>query len=57
MLKDLKALDAFHRRFGLDLPVIEAAIHRYADFVGAGNEMVDSAAIARLYERNSAAPA
>jgi 3-hydroxyisobutyrate dehydrogenase len=51
LLKDLKFVKAFAHAHGLDLPVVEAAAAQYAAYVGAGNEMVDSASILRLYEK------
>jgi 3-hydroxyisobutyrate dehydrogenase len=51
--KDLKALGEFCREHGCDLPLIEKAINRYSAFVAAGNEMADSAAIARSYQEGS----
>ena len=41
---------AFIKEHGLELPLVARAAARYHDFA-AGNEMVDSAAVARLYER------
>jgi 3-hydroxyisobutyrate dehydrogenase len=49
LLKDMKAVRAFAAELGADLPVVEAAIARFACFVERGNEMVDSAAVLRLY--------
>ena len=51
LLKDLKAVKAFAHDLGLDLPVVEAAVERYAAYVGQGNEMADSASVVRLYDR------
>jgi 3-hydroxyisobutyrate dehydrogenase len=48
--KDLKNVMAFVQELGLDLPLVARAAARYHDFA-AGNEMVDGAAVARLYER------
>ena len=48
--KDLKNVMAFIKEQGLELPLVARAAARYHDFA-AGNEMVDSAAVARLYER------
>ena len=48
--KDLKDVMAFIKEQGLELPLVARADARYHDFA-AGNEMVDSAAVARLYER------
>jgi 3-hydroxyisobutyrate dehydrogenase len=52
LLKDMKFVEAFARGLGLELPVIESAVHRYADYVGRGNELADSASVVRLYEAN-----
>jgi 3-hydroxyisobutyrate dehydrogenase len=51
LYKDLKAVTAFAHGLGLDLPVVESATARYAEFVHEGGEFQDSAAIVRLYER------
>jgi len=51
LLKDMKFVEAFARGLGLELPVIEAAVHQYADHVGRGNELADSASVVRLYEK------
>ena len=48
--KDLKNVLAFVQELGLDLPLVARAAVRYHEFAD-GNEMVDSAAVARLYER------
>ena len=48
--KDLKNVLAFVQELGLDLPLVARAADRYHEFAD-GNEMVDSAAVARLYER------
>ena len=48
--KDLKNVLAFVQQLGLDLPLVARAAARYHEFAG-GNEMADSAAVARLYER------
>lgn len=49
LLKDMKAVRAFAQEVGTELPVVEAAVARFAAFVAQGNEMVDSAAVLRLY--------
>jgi 3-hydroxyisobutyrate dehydrogenase len=49
LLKDMKAVKAFAHGLGADLPLVEAAAHRFDEFVAGGNEMADSAAILRLY--------
>jgi len=51
--KDLKNVLAFVQELGLDLPLVARAAVRYHEFAD-GNEMVDSAAVARLYERTRA---
>jgi len=48
--KDLKNVMAFIQEHGLELPLVARAAARYHDFA-AGNEMVDGAAVARLYEK------
>jgi 3-hydroxyisobutyrate dehydrogenase len=48
--KDLKNVLAFIAELGLDLPLVARAAARYHDFAH-HNEMTDSAAVARLYER------
>ena len=48
--KDLKNVMAFIQEHRLELPLVARAAARYHDFA-AGNEMVDGAAVARLYER------
>ena len=49
--KDLQALKAFAEAHGARLPVIEAAVARYAEYTRDGNEMADSASVSRLYPR------
>jgi 3-hydroxyisobutyrate dehydrogenase len=53
LLKDLKFVKQFVHGLGLELPVVEAAVHQYADYVERGNEMKDSASVVRLYENKS----
>ena len=53
LLKDMKAVKEFARGLGRRLPLIEAAVARYADYVEQGNEMADSASVIRLYEQES----
>lgn len=53
LLKDMQAVKVFSRGLGVELPVVEAAVDRYASYVAQGNEMADSASIVRLYERKS----
>ena len=48
--KDLKNVLSFMQELKLDLPLVERAAARYHEFA-AGNDMQDSAAVARLYER------
>jgi 3-hydroxyisobutyrate dehydrogenase len=49
LLKDLKAVKAFAHDLDLELPLVETAVSRFADYVARGNEMVDSASVIRLY--------
>jgi 3-hydroxyisobutyrate dehydrogenase len=51
LLKDMKFVKEFAHGLGLELPVVEAAVAQYAEYVGRGNEMADSASIVRLYEK------
>jgi 3-hydroxyisobutyrate dehydrogenase len=51
LLKDMKFLKAFAHALELDLPVVESAVAQYTAYVAAGNEMVDSASIVRLYDK------
>jgi 3-hydroxyisobutyrate dehydrogenase len=53
LLKDLKFLKQFAHDLGLDLPVVESAVHQYAAYVEAGNEMADSASVVRLYDKRT----
>lgn len=48
--KDLKNVMAFVKTHGLTLPLVAEAVERYHDFAG-DNPMMDSAAVARLYEK------
>lgn len=48
--KDLKNVMAFVAGLGLELPLVARAAARYHDFAD-GNDLADSAAIARLYEQ------
>ena len=50
--KDLQALAAFCAALDVDVPLVATAIRRYAEYVGAGNAMADSAAIGRFYSRH-----
>lgn len=50
LLKDLKAVQAFARDLGLDLPMVELATARYAEYVeDRGQGMRDTASIVHLY--------
>ncbi len=52
LLKDLKAVQAFARGLGLDLPMLELAAARYTEYVeDRGQGMSDTASIVRLYEQ------
>jgi 3-hydroxyisobutyrate dehydrogenase len=51
LLKDMHAVGDTVEALGLSLPLISAAIGQHDAFVSQGNEMIDPAAIARLYER------
>jgi 3-hydroxyisobutyrate dehydrogenase len=50
LLKDMRFVKKFAHGLGLELPVIESAVHQYAAYVGRGNEMADSTSVVRLYE-------
>jgi 3-hydroxyisobutyrate dehydrogenase len=51
LLKDLKAVKEFAHGLQLELPMVELAQQRYADFVEAGNAMQDPASIVNFYAR------
>jgi 3-hydroxyisobutyrate dehydrogenase len=51
LLKDMKNVKAFAGDLALDLPLVERAVARFAEFVAAGNEMKDPASIAAFYDR------
>jgi 3-hydroxyisobutyrate dehydrogenase len=51
LLKDMKNVKGFARQLGLELPVVETALDRYARYVAEGNEMADGASVSRLYDR------
>jgi 3-hydroxyisobutyrate dehydrogenase len=51
LLKDMKNVKAFAGGLDLDLPLVERAVARFAEFVAAGNEMKDPASIASFYGR------
>lgn len=53
LLKDLKAVKGFAHDLGLTLPVVEAAVARYGQYVEDGNEMRDSTSVVRLYENQT----
>jgi 3-hydroxyisobutyrate dehydrogenase len=53
LLKDMKNVTAFAHAAGCELPVIEQAVDQYERYVDQGNEMADSASIARLYDRRT----
>jgi 3-hydroxyisobutyrate dehydrogenase len=51
LLKDMKNVKGFAGGLDLDLPLVERAVARFAEFVAAGNEMKDPASIASFYGR------
>jgi len=53
LLKDMKNVKHFAGEVGVDLPLVERAVERVAEFVAGGNEMADPASIALFYEKNS----
>jgi 3-hydroxyisobutyrate dehydrogenase len=53
LLKDLKAVKEFSRGLQLELPMVELAEQRYADYVDAGNAMQDPASIVNMYRRGA----
>jgi 3-hydroxyisobutyrate dehydrogenase len=53
LMKDMLAVRTCAQALGLALPVVEAAVARYAAYVAEGNEMADSASVLRSYERNT----
>jgi 3-hydroxyisobutyrate dehydrogenase len=53
LLKDLKSVAAFAAGHGLAVPMIQAALERYAAHVAAGHGLEDSTSIIRQYERAS----
>jgi 3-hydroxyisobutyrate dehydrogenase-like beta-hydroxyacid dehydrogenase len=53
LLKDMKNVKAFARAAQCDLPLIESAVAQYERYVSQGNEMADTASIARLYDRRT----
>lgn len=50
--KDLHSVVAVAEKLGLDLPLLSAAVQRYAQFVAAGNETKDSASIGWFYQKH-----
>jgi 3-hydroxyisobutyrate dehydrogenase len=50
LLKDVKAVAEFARDVGCELPLVETARDRFAQFVDSGHAMSDPASIVRLYE-------
>lgn len=53
LLKDMKNVKHFAGEVAVDLPLVERAAERFAEFVAAGNEMADPASIALFYEKNT----
>jgi 3-hydroxyisobutyrate dehydrogenase len=51
LLQDMKNVKGFAGGLDLDLPLVERAVARFAEFVAAGNEMKDPASIASFYGR------
>jgi 3-hydroxyisobutyrate dehydrogenase len=51
--KDMKAVKEFARALGLDLPVVEAAVHQYAAFVARVGDMREAAAVTDMYEKKA----
>jgi 3-hydroxyisobutyrate dehydrogenase len=51
LLKDMRGVADTVGKLGLELPLLSAAIHQHEAFVVPGNEMIDPAAISRLYQR------
>ena len=49
--KDMRAVDHFAHKLGVELPLVATAAARFAAFIAAGHGMEDSRAICRLYER------
>jgi 3-hydroxyisobutyrate dehydrogenase len=54
LLKDMKMVSAFFKDRGLDLPLIDQAVHIYGDYVALGHEMADAGAVVKLYEEKAA---
>lgn len=53
--KDMDAVAAFAQALECELPLVQAAARRFAQYVAAGAAMADSASIIRLYESEAAA--
>jgi 3-hydroxyisobutyrate dehydrogenase len=53
LLKDMKNVRQFADEVGVELPLVERAVERFAEFVEAGNAMKDPAAIALFYRRGA----
>ena len=53
LLKDMKNVKHFAGEVAVDLPLVERAAERFAQFVAAGNEMADPASIALFYQKNT----
>ncbi len=51
VLKDLHNVQAEAERFGLTLPLVDAATGRYEAYADAGGAMADTSSIYRLYEK------
>lgn len=51
ILKDMHNVQAEAARFGLDLPLVDAAADRYQAYADMGGAMADTSSIYRLYER------
>ncbi|WP_159910683.1 NAD(P)-dependent oxidoreductase [Pantoea sp. 18069] len=53
--KDMQAVAAFAQALQCELPLVNAAARRFAQYVDAGAAMADSASLIRLYESEAAA--
>ena len=51
ILKDMHSVQAEAARFGLRLPLLDAATDRYETYAGSGGAMADTSSIYRLYEK------
>lgn len=56
LLKDVKAVAEFAREVGCELPLVETARDRFAQYVDSGHALSDPASIVRLYEAAKPAP-